>query len=338
MDVHEMYIYFQNKAMEHQTLFQIEIDVTSRCNAQCPFCFQGNSHEGNKKEMSLQMIIDLLDKLREMGTYHIGFSGGEPFARPDFLEILRNAKKRGFAISLITNAMLLSEEKIDELEKIGIDRITVSFHSIKKENYLKSFGISNPNLYDTALSNINYMIKKNISVGIAMTITKYNINDIEDTSNYFYKLGLSESDINYNLLLRGKNDIVDLLPDNNEIRKNSKYLMNKQEADKKRLLCSAGIISCSIDSYGNVYPCTFFNNSAGNLYEHNIKDIWENSHLMKIIRGLKEEMFTKCQSCNIKGKCNFCMATNLNETGNLFEPSDEFCKSRKERMIHYDCH
>lgn len=332
MDIQEMYTYFQNKAMECNALFQIEIDVTSRCNADCPFCFQGKHNEDDRKEMSLQMIINLLDNLRELGTYYIGFSGGEPFARPDFLEILNIAKNRGFSISIITNAMLLTKEKIDELERIGIDRITVSFHSINKENYLKSFGITNPNLYDVALENIQYMIKKNISLGIAMTVTKFNINDIKDTSEYFYSLGLSKNDINYNLLLLGKREINDLFPEKKDIDNNGEYLSNKLEADKKRLLCSAGTISCSIDPYGNVYPCTFFNSSAGNLYEQTIKEIWENSHLMQIIRGFREEMFTKCHKCSGKGKCNFCMATNLNETGNLFEPSDRFCESRKARI------
>lgn len=333
----QIFSYFQNKAISCHALFQVEIDVTSKCNANCPFCFQGD-HSILKPEMSLEMIRQLLDGLRELGTYYIGFSGGEPFARCDFIDILREAKKRAFRISLITNGMLLNHNMIDELAALRLDRITVSFHSIEISEYLKCFGIANRNAYFSALDNIKYMINKGIPLGIAITVTKFNINSLSATTDYFVNLGIPEECINYNLLLSGERDIASLRPANSDITINQEYLSKKikYEHDRTRLLCGAGIISCSIDSKGEVYPCTFFNNSVGSLYQHTIQDIWTNSHFLKIIRSLREDMFTKCVSCPIKGKCEFCMATNLNETGNIFESSESFCTSRKARIMCYD--
>nr|WP_300837515.1 radical SAM protein [uncultured Acetatifactor sp.] len=333
----EMYEYFQRKAMESHSLFQIEIDVTSKCNANCPFCFQGDHNHAARDEMSLQMITNLLDDLREMGTYYIGFSGGEPFARDDFPDILEAAKKRGFRVSLITNAMLLSEEKIDRLSELGIERVTVSFHSIHQNTYGKSFGINSSNQYFVALDNIHHMLKRNISLGLAITVTKDTIQDLEDTTKHFLDLGLREQDINYNLLLRGQREIEELMPKESDIVNNGKYLSNKINSSNSdiALLCAAGTYSCSIDAFGNVYPCTFFNSIAGNLYNQSISEIWETSHLFKIIRSFREEMFQKCASCSNKGKCHLCIATNLNETNNIFEPSSSFCESRKARFKMY---
>lgn len=88
----ELYNYMQNKAKKTNELFQVEIDVTSRCNACCPFCFQGE-HLAQDDELSFDSMIVLLDKLREMGTYYIGFSGGEPFIREDLNHKLRPTKR-----------------------------------------------------------------------------------------------------------------------------------------------------------------------------------------------------------------------------------------------------
>lgn len=82
-----VYEYFKKLAYEKQALFSIEIDVTSKCNADCIFCFQG-SHNSIIDSLTKEKIIELLDDLRNMGTYYIGFSGGEPFLRKDFIDIL----------------------------------------------------------------------------------------------------------------------------------------------------------------------------------------------------------------------------------------------------------
>ncbi|MBQ6160718.1 MAG: radical SAM protein [Oscillospiraceae bacterium] len=328
----DVHTYFQNKARENDALFQVEIDVTNQCNANCPFCFQGDHRTCADGELSLQQMIQLLDELREMGTFYIGFSGGEPFARKDFLEILREAKKRHFRVSLITNAMLLTKEKIDALADMNIDHINVSFHSVVLETYLKCFGIQEKNCYYKALENIQYMLQKNLSVGIAITVTKYNVEDIPATTKFFTDLGVKERDFGYNLLAKGRREINDLVPSKEQIAKNNAILTKSVDPQREEsLICTAGTISCSIDAYGNVYPCTFFNTPAGNIHETPFQNIWKQSHLFKLIRSFQDSMFEKCSSCEIKKYCHICLVSNMNETGNVFKPSDIYCISRKAR-------
>lgn len=327
----ELFNYLQNKAHNTHTLFQTEIDVTSACNAKCPFCFQGTHLLSDNEMMSFKRIVTLLDELRELGTYYIGFSGGEPFLRSDFLDILEEAKKRLFKLSIITNGMLLNEDKIKRLAAIGIERVTISFHSCNPDNYCRCFGINDPKMVGRVSNNISALLKNGISTGAAITITDINIRDTKKTTLFLEQLGLSREDINYNMLLEGKSQIKDLLPDHRDIVEIEEYL-NTKKLWNRRMLCSAGTISCSIDSKGDVYPCTFFNASAGNINQQSLSEIWNDSHLFTIIRSLKEEMFEKCEKCSIKGRCGLCLATNLNETRNIFLPSQEFCVSRKARM------
>jgi len=329
IDNFDLNTYFQSKAANENSLFQVEIDVTSKCNADCPFCFQ-DCHSDNKKDMSLHMYKDLFKQLREMGVQYIGFSGGEPFSRNDFLDILKEAKKYAFRISLITNGMLLNDETIYELNYIGISRVTISFHSANKDNYLKSFGIRDCRLYENAKSNIKKLLEIGMSVGIAITITNINYEDLEETTIFLKKLGIKDIDINYNSLLSGKREISHLRP---KLEDTSLDFANDiiSEDENYGLLCIAGITSCSIGPEGDVFPCTFFNCPAGNLYKNNLSEIWNESYLFKMLRSLDESMFLKCTNCAIKRKCHYCLASCLKETGNMFMPSNEFCQSKKAR-------
>lgn len=258
-----------------------------------------------------------------MGCYSIGFSGGEPFCRKDFLDILAEAKLRGFRISFITNGQLINEDDINRLYEIGVDRITVSFHSLSKKNYNEHFGINNNLSYNKALKAIKKMKEIGLSVGIAVTVTKYNIEEIYDIKNYFNQIGINENDINFNSLLTGAKNIEKLRPTEEQLRK-----FNYRKKISSGFLCSAGRISCSISWDGLVYPCTFFNNSIGSILDDSIKNIWENSHFIKILRSINEDNFKKCKNCSIRDKCNVCLVTNINETNNIFEASEAYCRNK----------
>ena len=57
----------------------------------------------------------LLDELHDMGTFWLLFSGGEPFARKDFLDIYTYAKNKGFLITIFTNGTVLTPAMADHL-------------------------------------------------------------------------------------------------------------------------------------------------------------------------------------------------------------------------------
>ena len=325
-----IYDSLKNNAYKRHTLFQAEIDVTYNCNAKCFFCFQGNIHQDTKPNLSFKEICNLLDQLKDLGCLYVGFSGGEPFFRTDFIDILKYAKKLGFVISIVTNLQLPSKDDIVELANIGVNRITVSCHSVNPQRYCDIFRVD-ISRYKRAFDNIKLLVEKNCSVGIAATISLLNYNEMEEIKNYFLNKGLKEGDINFNMLIQGKND-VSKFRDNADFRKyiiNHKELKNNIVEKNNCFLCSAGRISCTIGPYGEVYPCTFFNSSAGNIRDISLSEIWNNSHLLKILRSIKEKDFTNCKDCSSNKYCHICMANNLNETGEYNLPSTKYCDFRK---------
>lgn len=308
---------------------QSEIDLTYQCNAKCFFCFQGDEHKNKRKLLDYDEICDILIQLKSMGCLFIGFSGGEPFLRQDFIEILKFAKKLGFVISIITNLQMANKQQIEELCKIGVNRITVSFHSIDPERYCSIFKVDLKK-YDSALRNIKTLIENNVSVGVAVTVSNVNYFEMHKIREFFLNLGMRERDINFNMLIQGKNDIQNCRQDDNF----EKYISNHRELKNEiieksdSILCSAGRTSLTINPYGDVLPCTFFNAIAGNIREEKIFDIWNNSHVFKFIRSIKSEDFDKCNGCKNKNYCHICMANNMNESSDFRVPSFRYCDFR----------
>ena len=68
VSTNELITHFQTKAFERKSLFQVEIDVTSECNCNCPFCFQGE-HKKSEKVLSLDDYDRLFFDLRKMGVF-----------------------------------------------------------------------------------------------------------------------------------------------------------------------------------------------------------------------------------------------------------------------------
>ena len=320
----------RRNAMEKCILFQAEIDITSACNAKCFFCYQGDCHKVKKNELSTEEVENLLDELKAMGCYYVSFIGGEPFMRKDMLDILEYAKKIGLLISVVTNLQLLNEEQIFRICDIGVDRISVSFHSVNPDKYCKIFGVDE-RYYNVAMHNIKLLIEKNVNIGILVTISDMNFGEMDDIRDFFIHNGIKERNVAFNMLVSGNNEVRDRRPNKEyeNILRNGNVPVESILTKSEVFTCTAGKISCSINSVGDVFPCTFMNCPAGNIREESLKYIWEKSHFMQFVRSTREEHFPRCNRCKNRFYCHVCMANNLNETGLYNIPHEEYCDFRK---------
>jgi len=165
----------------------LQVRCTTVCNANCQFC----STDGgpNSKFHKTNYIVDIdylteeVEKLAKIkGNDLIIFldSVGEPTTHPNFIELVACLKQiqQVKEIIVITNGTLLTKEKIDNLEKAGLTRINLSFHSIDPELSKKLFGMPTYNVNKT-IELIKY-IKQNTKIDLMLTpVWLPNINDKE---------------------------------------------------------------------------------------------------------------------------------------------------------------
>src|SRR5262245_4678493 len=100
--------------------------ISDRCNHACEHCYQVH---GEKGEMTLPEIEAILDALARAGILFLHLSGGEATLRPDLPEILRAARARSFAITLLTNGYALSEQVLDAIAATGVWEVRLSVYS-----------------------------------------------------------------------------------------------------------------------------------------------------------------------------------------------------------------
>ena len=102
-------------------------EVTHRCPLQCPYCSNPVELDRGGTELTTEEWKKVLTELAEMGVLQIHFSGGEPTARKDLVELVQHASDVGLYSNLITSAVLLTKEKLAALADAGLCHVQISF-------------------------------------------------------------------------------------------------------------------------------------------------------------------------------------------------------------------
>jgi MoaA/NifB/PqqE/SkfB family radical SAM enzyme len=116
----------------HPVLVQI---VPARfCNLSCEYC---NEYDKVSPPVPLDEMFRRIDHLGKLGTAMVGISGGEPLTHPDLDEIVRRIRKNGAIAGMITNGYLLSPERIERLNRAGLDHMQISIDNIQPDEVSK---------------------------------------------------------------------------------------------------------------------------------------------------------------------------------------------------------
>jgi MoaA/NifB/PqqE/SkfB family radical SAM enzyme len=116
----------------HPVLAQI---VPARfCNLSCGYC---NEYDKVSEPVPLAEMVRRIDHLGRLGTAMIGISGGEPLTHPELDEIIRRMRKTGAIAGMITNGYLLNVERIERLNKAGLDHMQISIDNVTPDEISK---------------------------------------------------------------------------------------------------------------------------------------------------------------------------------------------------------
>ncbi|WP_394747717.1 GTP 3',8-cyclase MoaA [Spongiimicrobium salis] len=118
----------------------VRIAVTDRCNLRCFYCMpkEGIPYEPKAHLLSYEEITRLLTVLADLGFKKVRFTGGEPFLRKDFMQLLENTAQLAAydSINITSNGTLL-QKHIPKLKELGIQKINLSIDSLDKARFHK---------------------------------------------------------------------------------------------------------------------------------------------------------------------------------------------------------
>jgi MoaA/NifB/PqqE/SkfB family radical SAM enzyme len=105
-----------------------------RCNLSCTYC---NEFDDFSKPVPTAEMLRRVELLAALGTTIITFSGGEPLLHPELDQIIRRARQRGIMAGLITNGYLLTPERIQRLNRAGLDHLQISIDNVRPDDVSK---------------------------------------------------------------------------------------------------------------------------------------------------------------------------------------------------------
>jgi MoaA/NifB/PqqE/SkfB family radical SAM enzyme len=105
-----------------------------RCNLSCTYC---NEYDDYSKPVPTEVMIGRINKLADLGTSILTISGGEPLLHPELDEIIAAMRRRGVMAGMITNGYLLTAERVQRLNRAGLDHLQISIDNVKPDDVSK---------------------------------------------------------------------------------------------------------------------------------------------------------------------------------------------------------
>jgi organic radical activating enzyme len=153
-------------------LVTLWINTGTLCNITCRNCYIESSPTNDRLAyITSAEAIAYLDEAKTFGTREIGFTGGEPFLNPEFIEMLTAALARGFEVLVLTNAMLPMQRPHikkalialkgiygDRLTlRVSLDHFTQTLHEIER----------GPDTFRKTLDGLNWLAANTFKIAIA---------------------------------------------------------------------------------------------------------------------------------------------------------------------------
>jgi MoaA/NifB/PqqE/SkfB family radical SAM enzyme len=120
------------RSVDHPVLAHI-IPIR-RCNLACTYC---NEFDDFSKPVPGDEMLRRLDLLSALGTSIISFSGGEPLLHPELDDLIARIRKNGALAGMITNGYLLNAERIQRLNRAGLDHMQISIDNVRPDDVSK---------------------------------------------------------------------------------------------------------------------------------------------------------------------------------------------------------
>lgn len=295
------------------------IELTDRCNLNCVHCYINQpaaSREALATEMSTAQVKHVLDQMVEAGTLFLTITGGEPLLRKDFSEIYMYAKRKGFIITLFTNATMVTPEIADMLAEWKPLSIEVSLYGATQETYERVTRV--PGSYARFKRGVKLLMEHNIPVSLKSVLLTENHHELtamqalteELGTTYRYdgviwpRLDGSLEPFEHQLPVEVLTAIDYRQPERGEERKQLAEL-HKGEIVRADYIynCGAGLTSFHITSAGKMCICGMARRPAFDLKEMPFMEAWEK---IGELRQLKRQMDTKCRTCEIGAYCVQC--------------------------------
>jgi radical SAM protein with 4Fe4S-binding SPASM domain len=304
--------------------------VTERCNLRCAHCYQ-DSHSGDElgfRELSL--ILDQFKNLLNLWQTdserpvrgHITVTGGEPFVRQDFPELLEIFADHGncFGFAILTNGSFIDASTVRRLRKLGPEFVQVSIEGSRESHDM----IRGRGEFDRAVEAIECLVRARVRTFISFTAHRSNFREFREVAELGRRLKVARVWADRLIPNGWGAGLAEQILTPNETREFFQ-IMHKARTDAARrwfgsteiamhralefLLaggnpyhCTAGDTLITVMPNGDVYPCRRMPVRVGNLLETSLAKLYYENDFLRSLRD-RSRRSEGCEGCCYVGLC-----------------------------------
>lgn len=334
-------------------------ELTPLCNMNCRMCYVRMDRKQQEAVRPLRTAEEWLvlgEEAKERGMTYLLLTGGEPFMRPDFRQIMQGLHRMGFVLSINSNGTMINEETVEWLKETPPVRINITLYGASDETYGRL--CQNPRGFTQVTKAIHLLKEAGILVKLNCSVTPYNAEDLEQifsfaekeklvvqaTSYMFPPLRRDASKVGWNDRFSAEESArqeawINVYQNGREAY--LKYMESEEmaalsgdieedcmmvgeedrdedthEKEGDRIRCRAGKCSFWVTWDGRFLPC-------GMLPGENALNVFEAGFDAAWEQTQAEaaaiRLPVRCSTCSLKDKCRACAAMVYTESGNYHD-------------------
>src|SRR6202521_779680 len=291
-------------------------ELTHRCPLHCVYCSNPLELNARTNELSTEAWRNVFTQAVELGVLQADFTGGEPLARPDIVELVSAARAAGLYVNLITSGLPLDEARLEKLVAAGLDHFQLSFQGARPEIPSE---ISETTSHAQKLRVLEWLRGHRVAVTLNFVIHRRNMDQLPEM------LAIAESSCATRVEFANVQyygwafaNRENLLPTREQLDHSVEFLKREQERLKGKIriefvvpdyyakypkpcMGGWGRKMILIAPTGDALPCHAARVIPGlsfeNVKDRSLREIWEQSRAFQKFRG-KDWMQEPCKTCD----------------------------------------
>lgn len=333
------------------------------CNLHCKMCYVRKSMAevnalGGLKDTA--WWLDCARQARDAGMLYPLLTGGEPFLRSDFQEILAGMMELGLQPSINSNGTPIDEPMAKWLGRHKPVRINITLYGASEQSYQRLCG--DGDAFNRVHRAVEWLKQYGVPVKFNTSITPENVNDLEAMIHYAKSMGSPIQTATYmfppvrrDASMIGQNER--LSPEEAALaRVKADFLQNEpawflgqaerfayfvpvtdemlegqSASEAQEMHCRAGRCSFWLDWQGNVGNCGMYTSVKHPLGERSFAEVWK-----EVVEETNEVRYSPvCNNCPNFRLCHACIAMVYNECGDVNGRPEYLCRMNQACSRYY---
>lgn len=249
------------------------ISPTMRCNLKCLGCYAG-AYPRDTDPMSFETLDRVVAEAKQMGIHMFTISGGEPFVRPDLLDLYE--KHSDCVFQVYTNGTCISDATIERMQKSGNVSPGISIEGFREQtDFRRGAGI-----FDTIMDTMDRLRAAGILFGFSGTYTRLNADAF--LNDEFFDMVIDKGCLFgwfFMFVPVGQDASVDLMPTAEQRDRMRRKVMEVRRT--RPIFCadfwndgcltggcmSGGTLYLHLNFRGDLEPCVFMHFAADNIHD-----------------------------------------------------------------------